>query len=58
VAGGAEADTQYARYAAACRRLAHDLHGRGVPRRLLLPAVRRLQRREGAWAARYVGGCP
>jgi hypothetical protein len=56
--GGVEADTQYARYAAACRRLAHDLHGRGVPRRLLLPAVRRLQRREGAWAARYVGGCP
>jgi hypothetical protein len=43
-------------YAAACRRLAHDLHGRGVPRRLLLPAVRRLQRREAAWAARYLGG--
>jgi hypothetical protein len=51
-------DDIYARYGDACRRLAHDLHGRGVPRRLLLPAVRRLQRREAAWAARYLGGRP
>jgi hypothetical protein len=51
-----EANTLYAHYADACRRLAHDLHGRGVPRRLLLPAVRRLQLREAAWAARYLGG--
>jgi GNAT superfamily N-acetyltransferase len=56
--GEAEADTTYAHYADACRRLAHDLHGRGVPRRLLLAAVRRLQRREAAWAARYLGGRP
>jgi hypothetical protein len=53
---GPVAETVYARYGDACRRLAHDLHGRGVPRRLLLPAVRRLQRREAAWAARYLGG--
>jgi hypothetical protein len=51
-------DDIYARYGDACRRLAHGLHGRGVPRRLLLPAVRRLQRREVAWAARYLGGRP
>jgi non-ribosomal peptide synthetase component F len=51
-------DPQYERYGEACRRLAHDLHGRGVPRRLILAVARRLQRREGAWAARYLGGCP
>jgi hypothetical protein len=51
-------DLQCGRYGEACRRLAHDLHGRGVPRRLILAVARRLQRREGAWAARYLGGCP
>jgi non-ribosomal peptide synthetase component F len=51
-------ELQWGRYGNACRRLAHDLHGRGVPRRVIVAIARRLQRREGAWAARYVGGCP
>jgi hypothetical protein len=52
------AGLQYERYGEACRRLAHDLHGRGVPRRVIVALARRLQRREGAWAARCVGGIP
>jgi hypothetical protein len=54
----AAAGVVYAHYSDACRRLAHDLHGRGVPRRVIVALARRLQRREGAWAARYLGGCP
>jgi hypothetical protein len=49
---------QYDGYRKACRRLAHDLHGRGMPRRVIVALARRLQRREGAWAARCVGGGP